>query len=301
MLEVNSISKSYGDKKAADGISFSVSEGEIFGLLGPNGAGKTTTIRMIMNIITPDSGSIKIFSELFSESLTDRIGYLPEERGLYKKRKVIEVLVYFAVLKGMDKSIAKTKAEKFLEKFELYDYRNKRVEELSKGMQQKVQFIASVLHDPDLIILDEPFAGLDPLNTQLVKDIILEMKNKNKTIILSTHMMEQAEKLCDRIMLINKGKNVLYGKLSEIKKNYGVNSVIIGLKEVSEAATVKTLPVIKNFEDHGNYLEIKMKLGEDPQELLEYLIKNKIKINRFEIKEPSLNEIFIGTVKNEDK
>ncbi len=299
MLEVNSISKSYGDKKAADGISFSVFEGEIFGLLGPNGAGKTTTIRMIMNIITPESGTIRIFNEFFNDTLTDRIGYLPEERGLYKKRKVIEVLVYFAVLKGMDKSIAKTKAEKFLEKFELYDYRNKKVEELSKGMQQKVQFIASVLHDPDTIILDEPFAGLDPLNTQLVKDIILEMKNRNKTIILSTHMMEQAEQLCDRIMLLSKGKNVLYGKLSEIKKNYGINSVILGLKDVSEAADVKKLPLIKNFEDRGNYIEIKMNRGEDPQELLEYLIKNKIKINRFEIKEPSLNEIFIGTVKKE--
>ena len=300
MLEVNSISKSYGDKKAAEDISFSVSKGEIFGLLGPNGAGKTTTIRMIMNIITPDSGTIRIFNENFNEDLTDRIGYLPEERGLYKKRKVIEVLTYFAALKGMDKFDAKSKAEGFLKKFELYDYRNRKVDELSKGMQQKVQIIAAVLHDPDLIILDEPFAGLDPINTQLVKNSILEMKNKNKIIILSTHMMEQAEQLCDRIMLINKGRNVLYGKLSEIKKNYGINSVIIELRDVSEAEAVKKLPLIKNFEDHGNYIEIKMNRGEDPQELLEYLIKNKIKINRFEIKEPSLNEIFIGTVKKEE-
>jgi len=296
MLEVNSISKSYGDKKAVDNVSFSVSKGEIFGLLGPNGAGKTTTIRTIMNIITPDSGAIRIFNETFNEDLTDRIGYLPEERGLYRKRKVIETLAYFGALKGMDKSDAQNKASSWLKKFELDKYENKKIEELSKGMQQKVQFIAAILHEPDLMILDEPFAGLDPINVKLIKDIILEMKNRNKGIILSTHMMEQAEKLCDSILLINNGKNVLCGKLSEIKKNYGIRSIILKLEDDVGAEAVKNIPMIKSFEDHGNYIEIKMNRDHDPHELLKFLIKENIKVNRFEISEPSLNEIFIDTV-----
>lgn len=297
MLQLTSISKSYKGKEAVNNISLSVSKGEIFGLLGPNGAGKTTTIRMIMNIITPDSGNIRIFNE----NSTDRIGYLPEERGLYKKRKVIEVLVYFGMLKGMNKADALDKANLWLKRFDLDDYKNKRIAELSKGMQQKVQFIAAIIHDPDLVILDEPFSGLDPINVKLVKDIILEMKNNGRGIILSTHIMEQAEKLCDKILLINNGNDVLSGKLSEIKKNHGTNTIIIEFNEFEDRLDTTEIPFIKSFEYHGNHIEVKMDQNYEPQELLKYFIGKNIKINKFEIAEPSLNEIFMETINKNKK
>jgi len=293
ILEVNSVSKSYGRKVVLDDISFSVPGGEIFGLLGPNGAGKTTAIRIIMDIISADGGNVRIFGEDFNDSLTDRIGYLPEDRGLYRKRKVLCTLSYFGQLKGMDKDKVEHVGGELLEKFGLKDYKEKKIEELSKGMQQKVQFIASILHDPELMILDEPFAGLDPINAELIKDVILDLKGKGKTIALSTHMLERAEKLCDKILLINKGKNVLCGDLSEIKKRHGRNTIILGLRDGNVDLN---LPQVESYNAHGNYAEIKLKKDADPQELLGELIKSQIKIRKFEIAEPSLNEIFINAV-----
>ncbi|ODS38347.1 MAG: hypothetical protein A7316_08250 [Candidatus Altiarchaeales archaeon WOR_SM1_86-2] len=293
ILEVNSVSKSYGRKVVLDDISFSVPGGEIFGLLGPNGAGKTTAIRIIMDIISADGGNVRIFGEDFNDSLTDRIGYLPEDRGLYRKRKVLSTLSYFGQLKGMDKDKVEHVGGELLEKFGLKDYKEKKIEELSKGMQQKVQFIASILHDPELMILDEPFAGLDPINAELIKDVILDLKGKGKTIALSTHMLERAEKLCDKILLINKGKNVLCGDLSEIKKRHGRNTIILGLRDGNVDLN---LPQVESYNAHGNYAEIKLKKDADPQELLGELIKSQIKIRKFEIAEPSLNEIFINAV-----
>jgi len=294
ILEVNSVSKSYGRKVVLDDISFSVPGGEIFGLLGPNGAGKTTAIRIIMDITSADGGNVRIFGEDFNDSLTDRIGYLPEDRGLYRKRKVLSTLSYFGELKGMDKDKVEHVGGELLEKFGLKYYKEKKIEELSKGMQQKVQFIASILHDPELMILDEPFSGLDPINTDLVKDVIMDLKKQGKTIILSTHMLEKAEKLCDKILLINKGKNVLHGELSEIKKGYGKNTVLLGFENGGGGDL--NLPQVESYNAHGNYAEIKLKKGADPQELLGELIKSRIKIRKFEIAEPSLNEIFIDAV-----
>jgi ABC-2 type transport system ATP-binding protein len=296
-LEIENISKRFGDFYAVKNLSFRIPEGSIYSLLGPNGAGKTTTIRMVMNIIIPDEGSIKVMTRDMDEAVKSRIGYLPEDRGLYPKMKVRELLLFLAELKGLRKTEAGGRIDVWLQRFDLTDWKMKKVETLSRGMQQKIQFIATIIHQPDLIILDEPFSGLDPVNTKLFKDIMLEMKKKGRTIIFSTHRMEQVEMISDNICLINKGEKVLEGSLSRIKQQYGKNTVVLDYE--GDASFIESLPEVENVDDYGKHMEIKMKEPADPQILLSKSV-GKIKINRFEVREPSLNAIFIDEVGEKD-
>jgi ABC-2 type transport system ATP-binding protein len=294
ILELEHISKSYSNKQVIDNISFSVDQGEIFGLLGPNGAGKTTTLRMMLDIIKPESGNIKVFGKDLDPNSKDKIGYLPEERGLYKKSRVIELLVYLAQLKGMTKTRAVEDAESLLQSIEMLEHKDKKIEELSKGMQQKIQFIATIIHNPDLIVVDEPFSGLDPVNTQIIKNILLEQKKGGKTIILSTHMMEQAEVMCDRILMINKGMVVLNGKVKDIKNEHRNNSVFLEFD--GNLSSLEGLGQIENIVRHGTYIEIFLKEGHDIQSLIQDIV-TRVRILRLEQSTPSLNEIFIKIVK----
>jgi ABC-2 type transport system ATP-binding protein len=293
-IELESVTKSYNSKKVIEDISFSVKPGEIFGLLGPNGAGKTTTLRMMLDIIKPDSGTIKVFGKMINSDSKDRTGYLPEERGLYKRSKVIKLLVYLAQLKGMTKTRALENAENLLHSIEMLEHKDKKIEELSKGMQQKIQFIATIIHDPDLIVVDEPFSGLDPVNTQIIKNILLEQKKAGKTIILSTHMMEQAEVMCDRILMINEGRIVLHGKVGDIKNEHRNNSIFLEFE--GNLSSLDGIDQIENIISHGTHIEIFLKEGHDIQSLIEHIVK-RVKIKRIEQSIPSLNEIFINIVK----
>ncbi len=293
-VEVDHILKAYGNRAVVNDVSFDVSEGEIFGLIGPNGAGKTTTIRMMMDIIKPDSGGIKILGEKLNEDSKNKIGYLPEERGLYKKLSIAESITYFAALKGVTSQTARGRGEELLKKAELLPHKNKRIEELSRGMGQIVQVIITIVHEPKLIILDEPFAGLDPVNTQLLKDLMIEMKNKGKTIIMSTHRMNDIEELSDRLLMINKGRTVLYGSLDEIKSRYRNNSVVVEYQgELGEIEGVTSL------HRHNRAVELMLDDKTTPQMLLQRLVGKGIMINRFELSTPSLNEIFIRVAGNE--
>ncbi|MCK5217490.1 MAG: ATP-binding cassette domain-containing protein [Methanosarcinales archaeon] len=297
IIELTDISKSYNDTQVINNISFSVNQGEIFGLLGPNGAGKTTILRMMLDIIKSDSGSIKVFDSTLDYAAKDRIGYLPEERGLYKTTKITEHLVYLAQLKGIPKKQAQEKAEDLLRLIEMYEHKDKKVEELSKGMQQKIQFIAAIIHDPDIIIVDEPFSGLDPVNTRLIINILLEQKKAGKTVILSTHIMEQVQTLCDRILMINKGCVVLYDTVDTIRKKYRKNlknnSVILEFDGSMDA--LSGLDLIRKVIKHDTFVELILRDTEDIQPLLEELIK-RVEIIRFEQTTPSLNDIFIEIV-----
>jgi len=290
-LTVENISKSYDSHRAVDDISFGIPDTDLFGLLGPNGAGKTTTMRMIMNIIVPDSGRITILGNPFQEEIKDRIGYLPEERGLYPKMKLWNHLQFLGEMKGMTPTAARKSSLEWLERFDLIPWANHRIQELSKGMQQKAQFIGTILHSPDLIIVDEPFSGLDPINTKFVKDILLEMKKQGKAILLSTHLMDQAEKLCDSICLLNKGRVVLQGKLADIKKKYRHNSVI--LEYSGKAEFIQTLPIVQKVNDYGNYMEIRLQQQSQADLLLKQIASSDLQVKRFEIADTSLNEIFI--------
>jgi len=294
-LKVENISKTFGFYKAVDNISFEVPKGIVFGLLGPNGAGKTTTIRMINNIILPDSGKITLNEREIDYEVQNYIGYLPEERGLYKKLKVIDQLIYFASLKAVPSKIAEERAYFWLEKLGAKGWENKKIQELSKGMQQKVQFISTVLHNPDLLILDEPFSGFDPINTEILKNIILEMKNDGKTVILSTHIMSQVEELCDEILLINKGQVILDGKVKEIKKRYGNNSFYIEFdKEIENLPQNSNL--IKIHKKNYNNIEFELANSDVKiNDVLEFFIKNYT-ITKFQQTEPTLHEIFINEV-----
>ena len=292
-LEIEGISKKFGDFHAVKKLSFMIPSGTIYGLLGPNGAGKTTTIRMVMNIIIPDEGSIKVLNRKMDEEMKERVGYLPEDRGLYPKMKVGELLLFLSEIKGLKGSDARKEIDFWLERFDLSDWKSKKVEELSRGMQQKLQFIVTVIHEPELIILDEPFSGLDPVNTKLFKDIMLEMKKKGRTIVFSTHRMEQVEMICDNICLINKAERVLEGNLSQIKKQYGKNTVILDYD--GKADFIKDFPEIEKIDDYGKFMEIKLKETSSPQDLLPKLV-GKISINKYEVKEPTLNAIFIEKV-----
>jgi len=292
-LKIEKISKRFGDFYAVKNLSLKIPEGTIYSLLGPNGAGKTTTIRMVMNIIIPDEGSIQVLNEKMDDKMKSRVGYLPEDRGLYPKMRVGELLLFFAELKGIRGQEARNRINHWLERFDLANWKFKKVEELSRGMQQKIQFIATVIHQPDLIILDEPFSGLDPVNTKLLKDIMLEMKNQGKTIIFSTHRMEQVEMISDNICLINKAEMILEGKLSAIKQQYGKNTVILDYD--GDASFIRTLPEVEKIDDYGKFMEIKMKERSDPQDLLNKSV-GKIRINKFEVREPTLNAIFIDKV-----
>ena len=293
-LLVDKVFKVYEDFKAVDGISFAAEAGKLFGLLGPNGAGKTTTMRMIMNIIVPDSGRIEILGKPFSPELQNKIGYLPEERGLYPKMKLLAHLQFLGEMKGLSGSAAREKAANWLERFDLISWANKKIQDLSKGMQQKVQFIGTIMHDPDLLIVDEPFSGLDPINVKFLKDILLEMKSQGKTIILSTHLMDQAEKLCDHICLINKGKVVLEGPLETVKEKYSHNAII--LEYSGEAGFISRLPLVQKTDEYGNYMEIRLKDQADSQELFKVVAASELRVKKFETAETSLNDIFIEIV-----
>ncbi|MCX6579821.1 MAG: ATP-binding cassette domain-containing protein [Candidatus Aminicenantes bacterium] len=292
-LELEHLVKDFADKRAVDDVSLKVKHGEILGLLGPNGAGKTTTMRMIMNIIAPDSGTIKILGEHFSERLKEKIGYLPEERGLYRKMKVSEILEFFGELKGMKPAEIKSKGKELLKKFSLEQYWDKKVEELSKGMAQKLQFIVTIIHSPDLLILDEPFSGLDPLNIELVKDIILEKKKEGISIIFSTHLMDYAEKLVDAVVMIDKGKKVLDGSLSELKAEFGAKFVRVNYE--GDSSFVASLDYVKQVRDYGNEMEIELGDIALKNRLLKELV-SRISVNGFQVTEASLNHIFIRKV-----
>ncbi|MCC4766858.1 ATP-binding cassette domain-containing protein [Methanosarcina sp. DH1] len=296
-IEFESVSKSFSEKTILEDISFSVNQGEIFGLLGPNGAGKTTLIRLLLDILRPDSGEIRVFGDFLSPDAKNRIGYLPEERGLYKKTRLLDMLVYLAQLKGVPEKQAHLKAESLLKSLELDQHKNKKVEELSKGMQQKIQFLSAIIHEPELLILDEPFSGLDPVNTKTVMDRILGLRTAGKTIILSTHMMEQAQALCDRILMLNKGRRVLYGSVDDIRREHGKNSLIVEFAEKGDLNAIREISGIKKVIEHGKSVEIFPEEEISVQVLLEELVQ-KANLIRFEKKLPSLNEIFIQTLES---
>jgi len=296
LLTLDNICKSFGDTVAVDRLSLHVPEGAIYGIIGPNGAGKTTTIRMIMNITVPDSGRVLIDGRPAGRDFKNRVGYLPEERGLYKTMTATEVLVYMAQLKGCAARQAQNRAEPWLSRMGLLDYRARKVQELSKGMQQKLQFITTVLHDPDLIILDELFSGLDPLNIELIKDILLEFKRAGKTILFSTHVMEQAEKLCDHVCMISKGRKVIDGRMKEIKAQFGKNSVQIELD--GEGDFLRKLDGVKNVTEFPNYIELELGGGVDSNTILKRVV-DKVAVRSFTLHEPSLYNIFIKLAREE--
>jgi ABC-2 type transport system ATP-binding protein len=290
-VKLSGVSKSFGDKKVVDAVSFEVNTGEVFALIGPNGAGKSTTIRMMMDIIKPDGGDILIMGEHLSESSKNYIGYLPEERGLYKKLKIMDSVAYLASLKGANRDAAISRAETLLKRFDLFEHRHKKIEELSKGMGQLVQFVVTIAHDPGLVILDEPFAGLDPVNSRLLKDIIKDLRAEGKAIILSTHRMYEVEEMCDRLFMINKGARLLYGGLDEIRRQFRSNAVIV--------ESEKPLPDLTGVIDRkvkGRAVELRLD-GGSPQQVLEQLVAAGIPIERFEVALPSLDEIFVQVVK----
>jgi ABC-2 type transport system ATP-binding protein len=294
MLEVKNLSKKFGSVIAVDNVSFQAKPGKIFGLLGPNGAGKTTTMRMILNIIKPSNGQIIFNGNKSLSDLYNFVGYLPEERGLYKKSNVSDLIIYFASLKGMKKNDAKSEVEKWLGKLGILDLRYRRIDELSKGNQQKIQFIISVIHNPNILILDEPFTGFDPINQQEIKDLILNFANSGKIIILSTHLMDTVEKLCSEIFLINRGKEISSGKLVDIKKKFGGNHVRLGFDGGLEF--IKNDERVLHFEIFNHFAEIQLENSVNPTDFLKSII-DKITVNHFSIIEPSLNKIFIDLVK----
>jgi ABC-2 type transport system ATP-binding protein len=295
MLVVKNLVKRFNSTIAVNDLSFTVNSGKIFGLLGPNGAGKTTTLRTILNIIKPSSGEIIFDGKPITYDYYNLIGYLPEERGLYKRSKVIDVLTYFAALKNVNKNDALRFADMWLEKLNILNYRSKKIEQLSKGNQQKVQLIAAVIHNPQLLILDEPFTGFDPINQQEVKDLILSLLEEGKTIILSTHQMDLAEKLCEEILLINNGKEVYVGKLSEIKRRFGGNNIRLGFK--GSGNILKQFPDIIKYDSYSNYTDIQLKDEVKPSDFLKNLV-DKIEVYHFSIIEPTLNKIFIDLIKD---
>jgi len=292
VVELAGVTKAYESKIAVNNLSLSIEAGQMFGLLGPNGAGKTSSIRMIVGMTIPDSGSIRLFDKPFDRKSLERVGYLPEERGLYKKMKVLDQLVFFGELHGLTAAESKRRAVAWAKRMEIAESLLKKTEELSKGMQQKIQFIASLLHDPGLIIMDEPFSGLDPVNAVLLENTLIELKNEGKAIVFSTHRMDQVEKLCDSICLINQGRAVLAGKVRQIKSSYPRDRIVIEFEGSSEFLKSSEIAEANNYSGHA---EIKLKDGGNAQKLL-HEAAAVATIYRFEMVEPSLEEIFIQTV-----
>jgi len=294
-VKITAVRKQFGKVLAVQNASFEVYPGEIFGLLGPNGAGKTTIIRMMLDIFKPDAGEVQIFGGKMDDAKKKRIGYLPEERGLYKDLKLDQTLFFLASLKGMEEKQLRSKLEAWLKRLDLWDHRHKKVQELSKGMQQKAQLIATLVHDPDLVVVDEPFSGLDPVNTRLVKDIIEEMRQKGKSIIMSTHQMHQVEALCNRIVLINQGESVLYGPVNKIKRDYAGNAVVIeGQGELHQ------VPGVMDIRRANGGYHLSLQPGVDPQEVFRNLGRQEgFRVERFQIEEPSLEDIFVSIVQGE--
>ena len=296
-IELRGVTKRYDEFIAVDHLSFAIREGGVFGLLGPNGAGKTSTIRMMMGITLPDEGEVFCFGQKFERKHLEKIGYMPEERGLYKKMKVLDHLVFLGQLKGLTETEAKRRSLDWAAKLGLSEWTGKKVEELSKGMQQKIQFIATLLHDPPLIIMDEPFSGLDPANAVQLKDVLIGLKKSGKTILFSTHRMDTVERLCDTICLVDHGKPVLMGDLKQVKGSYGKNSVQVEYEGSAGFLQDKTL--VESYDDYGNYVEIKLTRGADSQALLR-AISSGARVNKFELVEPSLEAIFIDVVKKNE-
>lgn len=294
-LRVTSVCKRFGGFSAVTSLSFDVYAGRVFGFLGPNGAGKTTTIRMIVGITAPDSGTIEFNGESISSETQNRIGYLPEERGLYKKMKIVDQLRYFAALKGVGRRETDERIDFWLKRMGLLEWKQKRTTDLSKGMQQKIQFISTVLHDPDLLILDEPFSGLDPINVEFLMEVISEFKTREKTIIFSTHLMETAEKLCSDILLINKSEKVLAGTLREIKQSHGTN--LIALRAGNDSGVLNNRKLIERYSEHADEKIIYPALGVSSQQILQELLVSGAEIEKFEKVEPSLNDIFLDRVR----
>ena len=296
IINVTNITKSFGKVHAVKNLNFEVEQGEIFGLLGPNGAGKTTTIRMILDIFKPDKGEISILGGTMSEEKKNQIGYLPEERGLYQDIPLERCLTFLASLKGMDESKAKTDIEDYLKRFDLFDYPNKKVKELSKGMQQKAQLITTLVHDPELVIIDEPFSSLDPINTEMVKDLLELKRDEGKAIIMSTHQMNQVEELCDRILLIDHGQRVLYGTLEEIQNKFSSRDILV--------TPLSPLPYsiegVQEIRKLNGRFHLVLDQDAQPHQVLKYLINADVEISEFEIAVPPLNEIFIQVVKNQE-
>jgi len=296
---VDRVTKRFAGHTAVDALSLTVPSGVIYGLLGPNGAGKSTTIRMILNIYAPDSGSVRLFGEQGSgRDHSARIGYLPEERGLYPKMRVLDVLLFLAELKGVDRRAARSKALTWLERLGLSDWRMRKVNELSKGMQQKVQFISTILHEPDLLVMDEAFSGLDPVNSQVLKDTVLELRAQGKTILFSTHIMEQAEKICDHVCIIARGKKLVDGTMSDIKRTHGGRNLLVnfdGARGNADAIFADRRLVAK-ADASGQFAELELAPQADAQEVLRALVTSGARLSRFELAEPSLNKIFIDLV-----
>jgi len=291
-VTLENVCKSFGKVHAVDNLSVQVPAGSVYGFLGPNGAGKTTTLRMIMNIIRPDSGRIEILGDGQIEQVKDRIGYMPEERGLYRKMTARKVLAYFGSIKGLQEKEITDRVPHWLKTIGLADWADKKVEELSRGMHQKLQFAVTVINEPELVILDEPFSGLDPLNQELLKTIILEMRNQGRTVIFSTHVMHEAEKLCDFILLINKGKSILDGRLDEIRSRQSAHTVSVELE--GDTAFVENLPMVTAVKSEGKRLDVTL-TDPDTQQFLHALIQ-RAKVRAFEVKKPSLHEIFVNLV-----
>lgn len=297
-LEVKNLTKRFNGLTAVDDISFTISENSIFGLIGRNGAGKTTTIRMMMNIYLPDSGEVILRGTRIGQEFRNRVGYLPEERGLYKQMKVLDTLLFFAEVKGKTGKNILKKADEYLEHFGLLDRKNSKVEDLSKGNQQKLQFISTILHDPDFLILDEPFSGLDPVNINVIKEIILDLKRQGKVIIFSTHLMDFAEKLCDEIAMIDHGKIILRGALPDIKKRFSQDYISLSFN--GDISFLSDHNIIESIENYGNTTGIKLRQDANPQDLLRLLVEKNIKVSRFDANEISLHDIFIKLAGKEE-
>jgi ABC-2 type transport system ATP-binding protein len=294
-LDVNNISKTYASVKAVEDLSFTVEPGEIFGLLGPNGAGKTSSIRMILDIIKPDRGQIMVLGGPMAEATKSRIGYLPEERGLYEDMTLLDTLLFLGQLKGLSRGTAQERVESYLGEVELWEARDRKIQALSRGMNQKAQFVAATLHEPDLIIIDEPFSGLDPVNTRLIKKLLARMQERGAAIIMSTHQMHQVEEMCERILLINRGRQVLYGPLQEIRRRFTGNAVQVNLRgDLDEVTGVE-----KISRRDGHY-RLLLEKGVRPEQLLKTLVdRPDLTVERFERVETSLDEIFVRVVGRE--
>ena len=300
VLKLERVTKRFAGHTAVRDLSLEVPRGGIFGLLGPNGAGKTTTIRMIMNILVPDEGRVILFGQAASgRDQSERIGFLPEERGLYKKMKVLDHLIFLGEAKGVSRKLATVKSREWLERLGIGDWTNRKVEDLSKGMQQKVQFISTLLHDPDLVILDEPFSGLDPVNSMVMKDVVVEIARSGRTVVFSTHIMEQAEKMCDHIAIIARGEKVLDGSMADIKRGYGKRNIALGFSNGGGRAATAILQdrtLVARVDDSGSSAEVELAPGAEHGRLLRALVEAGVGLVRFEVIEPSLHSIFISKV-----
>ena len=293
IIQVQDLVKSYGDIIAVDHLSFEVQRGELFGLLGPNGAGKTTAIRILMDILQPDEGTVQVLDQQPGRA-KENVGYLPEERGLYRNIRVLDTLVYLAELKGMARKPAHERARNLLDRIRLTDWADRKVKDLSRGMQQRLQFIASLVHDPDLLVLDEPFQGLDPVNTDRLKDFVHELRRSGKTVVLSTHQMSLVEALCDRILLINRGRAVLYGRLDEIKAAYAPHAVRLRAESLPD-----DLPGVVAMEADDGAVNLTLEEGARPQELLRTLVDRGVVVREFEVSPVPLEDIFVSVVGEE--